>query len=266
MNIEKIKYLYCFFVLFVIIVFFFACGFLGTDADIEPEPEPVPINIVTIKWEASTDGYIQFYTNDINMITSTGATYWKPDVYTNITDNEFIADVNKISGAASYGFGAIFCIQEDKSGGELIAKNFYAVLIRVDGYFQIIKAVKKDADPPEAAPKQHRLKILGNESNIWVLAKDSSGDQVLHQGKNQINRIKIKTRDLDSNNIPEFDLYFNNLLVYSFEDNFLIDGTEALPQFYYNTGLNKYGFIVTLSPDEDFPVTPVHVRYRHSTD
>jgi hypothetical protein len=211
--------------------------------------------IKVIEWKPTEDGYIQFCTNDKKLRTSTGATYWYPLSFKNNPGNELIVSLNKISGRSSYGFGIIFCIQDEPAADEFIAKNFYTILINTEGLYQIIKIVNR---------VPYTLTIPGADDNGWVKAINADGDSYLQLGKNVVNNIRIITKDDNSNDIPEFEIYMNNNLVYHFEDNFTEsnDHKSTFDLYKYSLGKDKYGYIVTLSPVEDFPYVPIDVRFK----
>jgi len=208
------------------------------------------IPVSTVEWLDDGLGFIRYYTNDINKIIGypSGRTLWYPFEYTGSGD-VYDVDLTKISGKAAYGYGLIFCIQDDVPPvGDFIATDFYALLIRFDGCYQVIKVVDC---------QQYRLAIDGCDANFWASANDK-----LLTGKNVLNNIRIETTEDagDGNDQPEFKIYFNNILAYEFEDNYTNEG--VLPLFIYDAGKDKYGYIVTLGPNEDFPVEGVDVRFR----
>lgn len=229
----------------------------GSDGSNGGNSDYTNIPVSTIEWEADGLGFIRYYTNDINKIIGypSGRTFWHPFEYAGSGD-VYDVDLTKISGKAAYGYGLIFCIQDDVPAmGDFTATDFYALLIRVDGYYQVIKVVDS---------QQYRLAIDGCDANFWAVKKDIDGNNVLLAGKNVLNNIRIETTEDagDGNDQPEFKIYFNNILAYEFEDNYTNEGT--LPLFTYDAGKDKYGYMVVLGPNEDFPVEGVDVRFKHN--
>lgn len=225
----------------------------------EPPREGDYHEIVTKMWETGSDNYNQFYTNDMRLSSRWGTSYWYPVDCSSDTGQEYTAEVNKVSGRAAYGQGVIFCIQDTPdAGGDLVAKNFYALLINTQGLYQVIKVVDR---------QQYCLKIEGADKNGWIKAVDPAGAFYIDRGMNKINTIKIETKDTNTNDIPEFSIYINNNLVYEFEESYTKteDGLTTFDLFKYSLGQKKYGFIVTLSPAEDFPYIPVDVRFKMIT-
>ena len=246
-----------------LILFFMSCSYSssgsGGDGGDGNEGSTTP-EISTVKWEANGED-IQFYTNDMSMLRSNGSTYWSPRSYLSagLTADVIEANVCKMSGMTGYGYGLIFCIQDDPPvSGAFVAKNFYCVLIRVDGFYQIIKAVW-DGNP-DHAPIQHILQIDGSD---WkeALNMETPPVNVINKGKGANNNIRVVITDPDNNDHPDFAIYFNGYNIHTFEDNFLDDEGVDLTQFLKSAGEYKYGFIVTLAPDESFPYVPVDVRF-----
>lgn len=240
------------FFIFCFIIFIISC----TTGDYEKpkkekDKEEYP-DIITIKWETGDDSWVKFYTNDINMTGPNGMTYWIPKKYQGLSEDVVEVDAMKITGSDYYGYGIIFCIQDEPDGSSFVAKSFYCVLIRVDGYYQIIKVVDK---------KQHILKLSSSDDKGWNYAKDSNGNLLLKKGKGVVNRIKVVIT-ASEDGIVFFNIYFNGSSIYSFKDAFNEDNGEVLPLFKKVDGEYKYGFIVTVSPSENFPYIPVEVRFK----
>lgn len=253
------KIFYFLFVIIIIGIFIlFSCAQDGVYNFPKDEEEIPPPPITTVFFEditSDSDNSIIFSTNDKNMTTSTGSTFWMP-YYSSDAANDYVETVvNKISGESAYGYGVIFWIQDQYVDGEdFEIKNFYSVLIRTDGYFQIIKVVNDI---------QHPLKIEGSNVYNWKMPLDANNKNMLNTGKNVNNKIRVDITDADADGYPYFMIYFNDKLAYEFEESYSMDGETVLELFQYETGekQHKYGFIVTLSPVEFFPFVPVKVAF-----
>jgi hypothetical protein len=109
--------------------------FAGCVSAKSPNVEPASVDnsqadlpAKTIRWEADSDGFRQFYTNDaqyydyyftVSAITHSGDTYE--------------TEVKKMSGNASYGYGMLFCYDS--------TDTYYRMLITTDGAYNIAKRV-----------------------------------------------------------------------------------------------------------------------------
>ncbi len=232
----------------ILILLFFSCQ-LGYQAEEDPQTEPV-INIINEFWVTDDNGYIQYYTNDRSRLSDKGRTDWS--IYDiEVPCNTIEMEALKLSGAGAYGYGAVFCIQDDNTTDYI---NFYAVLINTEGYFRIVKVVDE---------VQHRVAIEGSDSNGWKRATDTTGNAILFTGANVSNTIRVEYMGENENEFPVYDIYFNNELGVTHVENFTRDGTDDLNLFHGDINTDKYGFIVTLSPYEYFPYVPVDVRFRY---
>ena len=186
---------------FTLLLYFTNCYYSSSSGGGGGSEPVITPDIETIKWESNEDT-IQFYTNNpFEIDNETGATFWNPKSYkgAGLAEDMVEAIVCKMSGLTGYGYGLIFCIQDNPDNGEFIAKNFYCVLIRTDGFFQIIKAVEHPTEP-DTAPLQHIMDIGGNVSG-WKEALDINGDNVIDKGKGVDNIIRVEITDPDSNDL-----------------------------------------------------------------
>ena len=144
----------------------------------------------------------------------------------------FDVTVSKESGKNGYGYGVIFCVQEN-------TYNFLTVLIDNSGEYCICKCTGPDENG------------LLDYSYIqgWASCNDIS------KGQGVINDIQI-TYMGNNNGIVTFNLVFNKN--FSIPPITFTYDTSQIPVFIMTA---RYGYIVTLAPDEDFPNTPVITKY-----
>ena len=206
------KNLILFFILFVFIMTAIGCG---------SKTKTVPVS--THRWVDDGEGFIRFYTNDKQ---NYGRDFWAWN-NTILKPTDYVeAQVKKISGNPNYGYGIIFCLQEQED------RQFYGVLIDTTGYYLYLKAA----------------------GDTWTY--DLAGEQKwyhsanLSTGYNTINTIKV----VPSSEKPStFIVYFNGKEGIEFTDS-----SDSA----YSGG--KFGFIATVgdAKEEDFPNKPVDIRFK----
>ncbi len=263
----NIKYL-----LFIMILFlFFSCGVIkyGNNTDSTP-----PVPIVTYNWinDPYNPGYYQFRTNDPAMTSDKGYSYWFINNFTNTSASTYEINVFKSSGCSDYGYGIVFCIQDstddpaDTGDNTSDRRNFYTVLVRNDGCFQILKIVNKE---------QYKVAIEGSDGNGWKKPVDEYNNCILNTGAGVINTIKVVYTGKDTNNNSCYDLYFNDYpeKIFTITDGVTVtigkdNKPVTLKKFDGDQNKDKYGVIVTLAPNnnipgvgECFPAVPVIVEF-----
>ncbi len=236
----------CFYLLTLTMSMFiyFSCTF-GINIKNNNDDPGVITDTETILWELYQDEnetvWKQFSTNDKKMLKVKGRTFWFADEFS--ARDSFEIETFKTSGVSGYGYGAIFCIQGDNTGDE---RNFYAILIRTNASFQIIKIVDKE---------QYMVELPGND-NGWNEVYEN-GSNILLSGSGVKNKIRIDYLGNIINGYAVYEIYFNDKFAVEIVENntggMIFDGDK---------GRNKYGFINTLSPVEYFPYVPNTVFYR----
>lgn len=226
MKVSK-KYIFilnCLIIIFII----FIINCKGPEFENEETEEP-EIPIITVQWKPDINNYIQFYTNDTKLLTIDGSSFWKWGSFYENQMTSFEAELIKVSGVNYYGYGLIFCIQDDAGNG---MTNGLIVMIDTVRQYIIGKVVNND----------------------FYVIKDWTITDALISGYNIKNKIKINY--LGNNN---FEVIFN--------DNNTSE-KKVIFEYDQEPGLNlcgRYGYIVTLSPYELFPKHPVDVRFKQIT-
>jgi hypothetical protein len=200
MNIKnKIIYLFLF-----LIFILFSCI---PDFKIEPD-----LPVQTINWIVDADSFYQFYTNDSSHLGYCCFFYYG-SLLSPMTEVKI--QLKKNSGMSDTGNGVIFHCSAD-------FKNFYAVLIDINGRFIISKSINN---------VNTAIKVWTNSVNLI-------------KGYNKINEIRV-TRDINGN----FQVYFNDVheTTADFSDTEIISG--------------YCGFYAYVSSYEHFPNMPVDIRY-----
>lgn len=188
-----------------------------------------------VNWEPDASGDIRFSVNDPKLRVKNGISFWKWGNFQSAQMDEFSLNVYKVSGRDGYGYGAIFCIQDDTNTGDETNDygwNYLTVMIDVRGECLIGKVINKKLKYPL---------IQG-----WKENKNIS------KGYNVKNRIQI--RYLGTN---QFKLNFNDQT--SDEVIFQYNQEAGEPLFNLN---GRCGYIVTIAPDEDFPNIPVNTGFK----
>jgi hypothetical protein len=216
--------------LLLFILFLTGCPAVQEEPTDPSVDKPTDKKVQTIKWVIDeSDNYCQFYTNDRNYCGTSGTSVY------HITNSEttmdtVITDVMKMSGKSDYGYGVLFC---GKDNGDTLPDDtrydFYSVTIYTDGYFRIAKRV----------------------SGIWKIIQLKKSNSSLYAVSGGVNTIKVKNNGLGS-----FTLVFN--------------GHEEAPiPFTDNTAPiftgGYYGYITDIGDDENFPNTPVDVKFKQTT-
>lgn len=208
--------------------FIFLINCPGSVPETEPIIEPeIPIN--TIQWKPDSSNYIQFYTNDSKLLTVDGSSFWKWGNYYEEQMTSFETELIKVSGVNYYGYGLLFCIQDDKGDG---LTN--GLIIMIDTVRQYIIG-----------------KVINND---FYVIKDWTITDALISGYNIKNKIRINYLGLNN-----FEVIFNNNNSAEKKVIFEYDQEPALNL------CGRYGFIVTLSPFELFPKHGVDVRFKQVT-
>jgi hypothetical protein len=140
-----------------------------------PDPTPTPV-IETVSFAKLENGDVQFKTNDSVYRDPDGSTLWKLGSVSDASMISVVADVAKISGVSTKGFGIVFCAQDDQ--------NFLAILIDIDGFYLPIRVVAN---------------VVEDLDTSWKFS------EALLRGYNITNRIEVI--DAGSN---AFNLRFNN--------------------------------------------------------
>ncbi len=175
--------------------------------------------VKTILWQNDGSGFLQYSTN--NVANCGKFSNYVIDIYTPMTTVE--ADVKKISGSTTNGYGIYFCAQD--------TNNFYRVLISTNGTYLVSK-------------KQMGFFLYDN-AGTWKTSIPSpwATSTSLKTGYNVVNNIKVI-----HNGTGSFDLYFNGVKDITFIDSSFKGGFYGL------------WAIVGSTTDEAFPNTPVDVR------
>jgi len=192
------------------------------------------INVNTVIWEKDQNGYLQFSTNDSRFVDSDGSTIWKMgQLEINQYDDTFVFEAvcNKLQGTGEGGYGITFCMQD--------INNFIVVMIRKTGSYCVIK----------------RYLTLNQNTNTLEEKREFIIDwtftSALIQGNNQNNKIKVSYLGNRTFKITFNDIEENPPI--TFEEN-----ENKTPLF--NMG-GKLGYLIVISPKEQFPDTPVDVRF-----
>jgi hypothetical protein len=138
--------------------------------------------VKTIEWETDGNGYTQFYTNDAQYY------YHYFTASADHSGDTYEAEVKKLSGNATYGYGMLFCY--DSSNPDSL--SYYRLLITTRGSYQIHKRVAGT--------------WAANPITNWTASA------ALNAGYNQANKLKVVKAD---NN---FTVYINNQQVDTFTD------------------------------------------------
>ncbi len=235
-NIIKISFLIILSVLF----FTISCGLNGGEYEEPGQGNEAVIN-EPVYWEPDNNGWIQFYLNDpayLNPVN--GSTEWMPGDYKEMPMEYVEIEVSKYSGSPSYGYGVIFCVQDDTDPSDSTDDsgfNYLTVMIDVNGNFCIGKVTDTDKN---SDPDFEYISIGGKN---WTPGSS------LSKGYSQVNRIKVQ---YTGNNT--FEITFNND-----DSNKITFEYNQSPQFVMQ---GRYGYIAVIAPDENFPDTPVDVRFR----
>jgi hypothetical protein len=159
--------------------------------DLNDEP---PIRTISYEAPADNDGKLQFCTND--------SKYYDKYINHFINDsnedqNIYQGRVKKVSGHENYGFGILFCADENN-------KNYYRLFITIEGRFTIQKRTETGwLDPP--------IK--------WTTSP------YIIKGYNVYNHIRVVRTVND--NIAAFEIYFNDSLAATFVDTTPFGGVKA---------------------------------------
>jgi len=190
----------------------------------------------TIRFGEQNDRSVLFYTNDERMMgpppdpndpNGGGYTYWVRGDRKDDIMNEFRVRVKKVSGNADGGFGVIFALQEKEVGDK--KDDFWVLFINKDGEYKFGKVINEEFSP----------------SMNW------SGSEHLKKGYDVENTIGITYNSEDE----EYTIFFNEQEVITFDDHG--DEENGVPPFKGG----YYGYICEVDGNEDFPETPVEVRY-----
>ena len=182
------------------------------------------IAVETIRYQkpADNDGALQFWTNDSRYHNQFQNYYLDnpgddPNIYQ--------GNVKKISGNNSYGFGILFCVDNSVPG----TPSYYRLFITVNGRF----TVQKMAD------------------GRWTAAPLSwRNASALKRGYDVYNHIKVEKTEANDNGTVTFNIYFNDTLSATFNDDAPLNGVRAGLVTSVNTAEN-----------EMFPLVPVDVRF-----
>ncbi|MCX5848739.1 MAG: hypothetical protein NTW65_04760 [Deltaproteobacteria bacterium] len=176
----------------------------------------------TIAWQPDADGFLQYSTNDTALY-STSHYHTNNTIQTTMTAVE--AQVKRISGSATTGYGIAFCYQD--------VDNFYQIVIVNSGHYLISKKVSGI--------------YYYYDSGLWVTTNPSSwpSSSQLNAGFDTINNIKVVNAGGGV-----FDVYFNGLYETSFTDTTFTGGDSG------------YFAYVSSSLLENFPSTPADMRFK----
>ncbi len=185
----------------------------------------------TINWETNAEGFKRFSTNDPRYH---DYYFWKN--YTNTPGEDiYEIEIKKISGAAEYGYGMVFCFN---------SSSMYAVFITINGSYT--KIAKFTNNRNTVTPLTTYNDNNYDSSTVW----SNNPHPYLNTGYGALNTIKIVKVG------NSFTLYFNDDQNPTPVDTF-IDPDSPL------TGKALGGIVfVGDSTDEDFPGTPVDVRMK----
>lgn len=200
----------------------------GGGSDYSPSnPADNNLPVETRWWLDDGSGFVQFYTNDLDMCEHG---YWaRYDEPNEIPMSTVVTQVKKVSGNSMFGFGILFCIQDTSSE----IHNYYRLLIYTDGYYQLSKMVNDT------------FSIIPDSNNpVWDL-QDYVFCQSLNIGYNANNTIMVVQIEPGS-----FEIYFNSDKAATFSDNS------------YTGGMYGFYTAVGLPSEENFPNTPVDVRFK----
>ena len=182
--------------------------------------------VETRQWVNDGAGFVQFYTNDVHMYHQF---VWAESL-SSITMGTVTAEVKKVSGNSIYGYGILFCIQT--SPDEYI-HNYYQLTIFIDGTYNLIKVVDDKATSI--------IPIIPVEGEYPNYVSSIN----LNKEYDKINTISV-TRNTDET----FTISFNGHTEDTFTDSS------------FQSGMYGFHLAVGESYEENFPNTPVDVRFR----
>ena len=230
----------------VLILFSLSCNYSGSTstAGTDDSNDKIPSKpIKEIIWETDSFGNTQFYENNPDIIDIVnGNTGWQYGDMCEATMNTIEVDVCRMSGIKrKYGYGVIFCVQDIPNPVDGYFYNFLAVLIDIDGEFCIVRCTDTDED--------------GEFEDEYLVNWQSHDD--LATGYGVFNKISVKYNGKLGSGNDSFTLIFNDIAVSAVD--FEYDQSVAFDI------VGRFGYIVTLAPDEDFPDHPVDFRFRQIT-
>ncbi len=140
-----------------------------------------PTTPTTIDWAADGTGFIQYSTNDTGFLNMAFVKLYPDTAETPMTT--VTVSCKKISGAATTGYGVVFCAQD--------ASNYYRVMIHTNGRYRVMKTI----------------------GGVDQLGTDWTDTSYLATGYDAVNQISI-TKASGSN----FQISFNGTQVYTYTD------------------------------------------------
>ena len=176
----------------------------------------------TIAWQTDGNGFLQYKTNDtdkygygefISISTSNSV------VPTKYPGGTVTANIKRMTGAAGYGYGIMFCFQD--------SKNYYLFLVSENGGYTVYKMVAGTY-----------TKILG-----WA-----SATTAFYQGYGIENTISVYQEAANT-----YDLSVNGKYINSFTDADLANSGYA--GFYVSIANSTYENFPTISEDVRFKLT-----------
>jgi hypothetical protein len=196
-------------------------SWIDWDIDLDlPETNEIPVTTIRFLKPDDNDGTLQYRTNDEASYDSWSHSYRQNP---NVASNTYEYWVKKKSGNTTSGFGILFCVDNSESGNT----SFYRFLITVNGRYVIQKRIGSTwADDP-----------IGWRNSPFI-----------NTGYDVYNKLRVERVDNKSN--TTFNIYINDNLAASFNDDNPING-------------NRIGLVAATSmmEREQFPYIPVDIRF-----
>jgi hypothetical protein len=169
MNI--LKHISVFFLISLVCILLLSCGDSSS-------PPSTPTVIQTIQWQLDGKGFVQFYSNDAQYY---NYLFWNDYTQTNQSPMTTVtAAVMKQSGSLYFGYGIVFCYQDNNNFYRLLinAAGQYSVYARIGGNFTVIV-------PWTTTPSIYLNSGFGVENLISVTQQSPNNFSVNFNGKQE---------------------------------------------------------------------------------
>lgn len=186
-------------------------------------------NVSTVLWEEDGKGYVQYKTNDSN----TSGTLQFATVNGTTGSNSVQVETKKLSGDASGFYGMLFGHQDND--------NYYVLVVDYDKTDRWYELGKYEGGTYSAIKSYQKATAINNDSadSITMRVSRTDGGDGYGNGTGDIT-IEFKSGS---------------------EASFTTEATVASDAF----SLGSKGFVVEITSSENFPDTPVDVRFKMLT-